>query len=552
MSQPLKTFICYAHEDHEIVEGLKKQLAIFEKRGLLQIWSDGKILAGEHWDKSIKSQLELAEIVLLFISVDFINSDYIEKTELQAALLRHRNGEATLIPIIVRHCHWEEYFDIGQFQALPAKAHPILSGHFPHRDEAFFEIAAGVRKKAEELREQKIANLEAEAQKAKEAALRVEAEATAKREAEAKAAQLAATAKLHRSKDEASWKAAFDLNTLEAYEDYLEKYTLHEAEAHERIGKLEEIEAKIRAKQKANEKAAKKAEEEKRALLAAEAQRKKVAALKNAREAKILKKRADDEANKKKREAEAAAKALAAKEADPFADLMIPIKGGTFDMGDTFGDGDPSEKPIHKVTLNDFYLCKYPVTQAHWKAIMGDNPSHFKGDDLPVEQVNWDDAQNFIQKLNEKTGKKYRLPTEAEWEYAARDGGQKVRFGNGKDIADPKEMNFDATKDYQQPYSIIGEFRGKTTPVSQFKPNPLGLHDMSGNVWEWCQDVWHEDYKGAPDDGSAWEHGGNISLRVLRGGSWNSLPEICRAANRYVFNPSYRDYYVGFRVVRSY
>ena len=135
---PLNTFICYAHEDHEVVDGLKKQLAIFEKKGLLQLWSDGKILAGEHWDKSIKAQLELAELILLFVSVDFINSDYIETTELEAALQRHRYGHATLIPIIVRPCHWAEHFDIGQFQALPLKARPILSSHFLHRDEAFF------------------------------------------------------------------------------------------------------------------------------------------------------------------------------------------------------------------------------------------------------------------------------------------------------------------------------------------------------------------------------------------------------------------------------
>ena len=219
-------------------------------------------------------------------------------------------------------------------------------------------------------------------------------------------------------------------------------------------------------------------------------------------------------------------------------------------MGDTFGDGDASEKPIHKVTVPDFHLCKYPVTQAQWKKIMGDNPAHFKGDDLPVEQVSWDHAQAFLKKLNAKTGQEYRLPSEAEWEYAAREGGKKVRFGNGKDIADPKEMNFDGTKEYKEPYSAIGEYREKTTPVSQFKPNALGLHDMSGNVWEWCQDVWHEDYKGAPNDGTAWEQGGDSTRRVVRGGSWLNIPLDCRAAFRSRFDTDFRGIVSGFRLAR--
>jgi cellulose biosynthesis protein BcsQ len=155
--QPLKTFLCYAHEDREVVEGLRKQLAIFEKRGLLQIWWDGEILPGEHWDNAIKAELRQADLILLFISVDFMNSDYIERAELQTAFQRHRNDQATLIPIIVRPCDWEDYFSVGQFQPLPAKARPILSSHFPHRDEAFFEVAAGVKKAAEGIRDRMIA-----------------------------------------------------------------------------------------------------------------------------------------------------------------------------------------------------------------------------------------------------------------------------------------------------------------------------------------------------------------------------------------------------------
>ncbi len=242
---------------------------------------------------------------------------------------------------------------------------------------------------------------------------------------------------------------------------------------------------------------------------------------------------------------------------DPFYDLMILIKGGTFEMGDTFGEGYGNEKPIHKVTLSDFWLCKYPVTQGLWKAIMGENnnPSNFKGDDLlPVSRVSWDDAQEFIQVLNKKTGGQYRLPTEAEWEYAAREGGKKIRFGNGKEIANPAEMNFCAKKDYKQPYSIVGEYRAKATPVNHFKPNALGLYDMAGNVYDWCSDCFTEDYyqqchaQGIVLNPQGLDTGG---FRVLRGGGWVYFPLHCRATWRVDFRPTFRHDAVGFRVASS-
>ncbi len=241
-----------------------------------------------------------------------------------------------------------------------------------------------------------------------------------------------------------------------------------------------------------------------------------------------------------------AAEALrAAREADPFHDLMIPIKGGTFEMGSNEYD---DEKPPHKVTVPDFHLCKYLVTQAQWKQIMGNAPSHFKGDDLPVETVSWDDVQAFLKKLNEKlpAGQKhYRLSSEAEWEYAAKGGNQSegFKYSGSNDL---KEVGWYWENSGDKPLS--GDWKSeevtanncKTHPVGQKTPNELGLYDMSGNVREWCQDVWHDDYKGAPGDGSAWEKGGDSTLRVVRGGSWYYYPIDCRAA--------YRD--GGYAVVR--
>lgn len=222
---------------------------------------------------------------------------------------------------------------------------------------------------------------------------------------------------------------------------------------------------------------------------------------------------------------------------------MVFVEGGTFIMGCTAEQGkycEDNEKPPHKVTLNSYYIGQYEVTQAQWKAIMGNNPSSFKDcDDCPVEQVSWDDIQIFLQKLNEKTGKKYRLPTEAEWEYAARGGNksQKYKYAGSNDL--------DAVAWYGYEKSD-----SKPHPVGQKKANELGLYDMSGNVWEWCEDAWHKNYTGAPTDGSAWTGGDDSSLRVVRGGSWNYLPLNCRAAYRYGYYTVLRYSDLGFRVAR--
>ncbi len=238
---------------------------------------------------------------------------------------------------------------------------------------------------------------------------------------------------------------------------------------------------------------------------------------------------------------------------DPFEGQMIFVQGGTFQMGcmetrDSICDDD--EKPAHAVTLSSYAIGKYEVTQKQWKAVMGEknNLADFKGDDLPVEQVSWDDVQVFLQKLNTQTGKKYRLPTEAEWEYAARERGKNVRFGNGKDIADPAEINFNGDKAYRTFYSIAGIVQEKTTPVGSFKPNGLGLYDMSGNVLEWCSD-WYGTYEtnvGPNPQGAA-----KGSYHVKRGGGWSYTPQRCRVSFRNGGTPSIHYNYIGFRVILS-
>ncbi len=210
------------------------------------------------------------------------------------------------------------------------------------------------------------------------------------------------------------------------------------------------------------------------------------------------------------------------------------------------------DESVHTVTLNDFYIGRYEVTQRLWKQVMGNNPSYFKDcDDCPVEQVSWNDIQEFLAKLNRQTGLRYRLPTEAEWEYAARGGGKQVLFGNGKNTIDPSEINFNASSPFRKPYSVTGIYRQKTLPVGSLNsPNVLGLHDMSGNVYEWCSDWYGSDYyENSPSYNPSGPSSG--SLRVLRGGDWGVWPQICRVADRSSVLPDFRSGITGFRLART-
>jgi len=229
---------------------------------------------------------------------------------------------------------------------------------------------------------------------------------------------------------------------------------------------------------------------------------------------------------------------------------MIAIPRGTFWMGSPENEAEryDGEGPQHQVTVPSFFMGKYPLTQAQYQAIIGDNPSYFKGNNRPVETVSWDDAVLFCQKLSQRTGKNYRLPSEAEWEYACR-AGTKTPFSFGDNIT-PDLVNYDGNYPYKS--APKGKYRQQTTDVGTFPPNTFGLYDMHGNVWEWCEDDWHENYINAPTDGSAWNSRSGIDARLLRGGSWSSNARYCRAALRYGFSRDFRGNNFGFRVVSSF
>ena len=231
---------------------------------------------------------------------------------------------------------------------------------------------------------------------------------------------------------------------------------------------------------------------------------------------------------------------------------MVYVQGGSFMMGTNpeKNDGDKGKddaKPRHKVTVSSFYICKYEVTQALWKAVMRNNPSKFKGDDLPVEQVSWDDCQQFIRKLNALTGCEYRLPTEAEWEFAARGGnsGQGYKYSGSNNIGDVAWYG----QEYVGFLSYIdGNSGDKTHPVGSKSPNELGLFDMTGNVCEWCSD-WYGAYNSNLQSNPTGPKKG--THRILRCGSWYDDVAFCTVSYRREYTPDTDSFVLGLRLVSS-
>ncbi len=246
---------------------------------------------------------------------------------------------------------------------------------------------------------------------------------------------------------------------------------------------------------------------------------------------------------------------------------MLWMPPGRFWMGSPEEEPKRSgnEGPQHLVQLQGFFLAQTPITQAQWRQVadwqpnkgegawnqkLNPDPSHFKGDQRPVESVSWEDAMEFCRRLSQRTGRRYTLPSEAQWEYACR-AGTTTPFYCGSTIS-TKLANYDGNEVYGD--GAQEDSRQQTTDVASFPANPWGLHDMHGNVWEWCADHWHGNYEGAPEDGNAWfdeeakDNENSMNARLLRGGSWYYSPRGCRSAYRFRNHPVYRNYSIGFRV----
>jgi formylglycine-generating enzyme required for sulfatase activity len=239
---------------------------------------------------------------------------------------------------------------------------------------------------------------------------------------------------------------------------------------------------------------------------------------------------------------------------------MVEVRKGNLTLGssDDEAERQPSEGPQAEVSVPAFFVSRSPVTQAQWRAVarslrkvtidLDDDPSHFKGDDRPVEMVSWEEAREFCDRLAAHTGRDYRLPTEAEWEYACR-AGASTPFSFGPTLT-VEVANVEGLIGYGE--GPAGDGRSETTSCGALGvANAFGLFDMHGNVWEWTEDCWHDTLEGAPTDGSAWTEGGDSTVRVIRGGSWASIPADARSATRFSFLQQGRRNDVGFRVVMA-
>jgi formylglycine-generating enzyme required for sulfatase activity len=317
-----------------------------------------------------------------------------------------------------------------------------------------------------------------------------------------------------KAKETEAWEATKKQHTIKSYQVYLSAYQdgLYKSEADSTIASIEDyLKSEAGRKKLAEEQAAakKKIEEEKKRL-------------------------AEEQAKEKLKSLPSSIQKLLKD--------MVYVRGGTFTMGCTSEQGndcDGDERPTHSVRINSFNIGKYEVTQSQWQAVMGSNPSSFKGcGECPVEQVSWNDIQEFIRKLQNATGKRFRLPTEAEWEFAARGGtrSQGYKYAGSNSLASVAWYN--------------GNGGDKTHSVGQKQPNELGLYDMSGNVWEWCSDRYNADYyTSSPSSNPKGPSSG--AYRVLRGGSWYDSATYCRVADRSSGDLSARGDYCGFRVALS-
>ncbi len=467
----MKIFIASADQDREVCNNLLQHLNLLKDRKGWSIWPAQKIRPEDHWGVEAKQQLFNADIVILLLSSYFFNSKNIVETELLEVIDKHKMGKCQVIPVIVRACHWKEtslgeHLKTDNIQIFPFGERPIMSKSFwDHEDQPYFEAVAGIKDTIQAFQEKK-----------KEDLLTAELEALTlqKQEQENNIKEKVVIASLeteyvHRTVDQTAWHLATNTNSIVGYQTYLNQ--------HPQGGFA--IESQIKIKELTE-----KAGAAKRYRRYASICMVVLAVLFFAIwvTPKIF------NTDKEALEAESSSNTSSSENSDNPNKIesgfeMVAVEGGTFIMG------SPENKEAiifdecqHSVTINPFNIGKYEVTQADWRSVMGSNPpeNEFDGcDQCPVDQVSWDDIQDFLRKINSKyPGKNYRLPTEAEWEYAAR-GGNESRGYTYSGSNDPLTVAWHPNNS-----------DNKTHPIGQKKPNELGLYDMSGNVWEWCQDLY--------------------------------------------------------------
>ena len=562
---PIKIFFAYSRSDTQLLQELRTFLQPLERRKDIQIWYDGEIKAGEVWGESIKKNLHAADIILLLLSSDALASDYFWEHERADALARHQRGECIVVPVILRHCDWD-ITELAELQALPKDGIPITDREWASHDKAYKSISGGIVALINQIndrRKQEEREIESNQEREKQEQLR-QKQAEEQRRKEAEAAEHLRKENIKRMEREKAenkrkfWEKLQSADKLFAQQQYVQalaayialqnwgdKSTLGYTDAQPHISQ------RIMLCRQEQQKQQQEQQSQRNALL-----KKMGMAVGGVLLLFMLRQNASQWVNTMFETNNNTP--VPVNTAETYTEtalglglIMHRIRGGTFTMGCTKEQGSDcydNEKPAHEVTLNSFKISRYEVTQAQWRAVMGGNPAELYNtgcDNCPVENVSWDDVQGFLHKLNQQTGKAYRLPTEAEWEFAARGGNQ----SKGYKYAGSDDVGAVAWYDNNYESSKYGS-QGTTHPIGTKAANELGLYDMTGNVWEWCSDWYDVDYyTSRPRDNP---QGASLgSFRVVRGGSWLTPPQHCRVVHRNYNTSGYRHRTFGFRLVSS-
>jgi formylglycine-generating enzyme required for sulfatase activity len=580
----LKLFVSYSHKDEACCKELGKYLRQLQDAGLIEPWTDGQILAGDNWDDEIRNNLRQADIILLLISIDFLLSEYI-KEELAVARERHAKGEAVIVPVVLRTCRWKgEHYALGQYQALPRGGKPIYGTKDQHQiEEALDQVVEGIEKTAEQILQRRsvgnpkrsqgevaeLVNGNKDFLAAQAASTSTPAGTPLVKPDNTSTSPLAAGA----SNQVASGSVQPDIASASplAAASYVQP-AISSPPPDSASPNPTSTSAKPGISANGADVAVKGASVNatgaNETATATEFQYSEFSALPvqhlSVKTAFLLPVGAPGgkptwRVEPRSLQVPAYRQGLA----EGVELTMVQIPAGSFQMGSPVNEAMRSEEegPQHLVTLPSFFMAQTPITQAQWAVVaswrpvgrdLKAQPAYFKGLNRPVEQVSWQEAQEFCLRLNERFSKRlghgfsYGLPSEAQWEYACR-AGSTTPFHFGAKLT-PDLANYNGNYIYGDGQK--GLYREATTEVAVFPANQWGLHDMHGNVWEWCADHWHNSYNFAPNNYLPWLIPGALEdhPRLLRGGSWGFDPGLCRSACRLFIHPVSRPDDVGFRV----